>query len=457
MLRSASLVSDGRPTASTRVPGTRAWIIGGAAAVLTGLAAYDIDPRAGIAVLGAAAAPLLVVMPQRAFLILVAALPFDALASLAESRTLSLTRLLGVAVLGGWLAHALITRTPIRLGRAGWLLAAYVAFAALSVAWAPDTDDAMAQLRTLVQLLAFYVMAVNLLVRPADARVVLDVLLVATIVLAGVALWQLPTEGHHVRAEIVLGDDTFNPNYLAAALVFPVIAALGMGRAGSPFGWLRLLAVVPIAVTLFATGSRGGGIALVVGVGMLAVLRPRLGPTLGIAVLCAGLLLPVVLPDNTIQRIDDRWAGSTEDRLSGRLDIWKVGTAMFVDHPLAGVGLGGFRDEFYTYMIATPVDPTFARIHNRGNRVPHNVYLGTFVELGVVGGGLLVAALATHGLAAWRVARHRRAVAPALALPALFASMAVFGGSIDLMGQKLPWLLLAAMQAAVLPAPETSA
>src|SRR5262249_57034019 len=113
---------------------------------------------------GLPAAPLFVLAPHLSVLGLVAALPFDALASLDETRALSLTRLLGFAVLGGWVLHLVASpRRRVRLGRPGQLLFAYVTFATVSVGWASNTDVTLAALSTLAQLFLLYVMIVNVL------------------------------------------------------------------------------------------------------------------------------------------------------------------------------------------------------------------------------------------------------------------------------------------------------
>lgn len=415
----------------------RGWVAAGAGTVALGLTAYSVDARLGLVVAGLAAAPLLLVAPVWGLLLVVAVVPFDAVAGILSGRAFTLTRLIGMGALGAFAAHALLLRRPIRLGRPGMLLAAYVGFAAVSVWWAADLAMAVRGVRTLAQLLLLYVVAVNLLDR-RGVLLALDVLLGATVLLAFVVLWQLPAAGS-ARARLVLGDETFDPNYLAATLVFPAIAAIARSGLGGPGRWLRLAAVVPIGIALFATGSRGGGSALVVGVIVLGVLRPGLAPRVASAMLATALLLPSVLPERAVSRIVERWAASTEDHLSGRTDIWRVGVAMIADQPLAGTGFGGFREAFYRYMVDVPVDPEFAHAHSRGNRAAHNIYVGTVAELGVLGGGLLFAALALHGVTAWRAARAHPEL---VALPAMFGCLVFFGGSIDLMLQKLPWLLL---------------
>jgi O-antigen ligase len=432
------------------------WIALGLVGLGAGAAACLASPMLGLVVLALPAAPILVLAPELALLALVAALPFDAIASLVEARTLTLTRLLGIAVLGGWVLHVVARRRRIRLGGPGQLLLAYVVFAALSIGWSSDTDVTLTALRTLAQLFLLYVMAANLLDDWSYIARTLDVLLLATAVLAVLVLTQL--DAGTTRAVLRYGDQAFNPDALAAQLAFPAAAALAVRTRRTPLGWWRLAAVVPTVLALLATGTRGGAVAFAAGLAVLAVARPRTAArTLG-ALAVVVLLLPAVLPGDTLARLRERWAGTSEDRLSGRLDIWRVGLAMVADRPLHGTGFAGFRDAFYTYMLEVPVDPQFALQHTYGNRTAHNIYVSTLAELGLAGSVLLALALAAHGRTLWQLRRaamqagHREAEDVSLALLAALATVLVAGASTDLLLVKTPWLLLGTMQGAAIAA-----
>lgn len=447
----------------TSVGAGRAWpaswiVIAAALMALGGAAAACVgSPTLALAALALPAAPLLVLAPELAVLGLVAALPFDALTALDESQGLSLTRLLGIAVLGGWVLHVVASpRRRVRLGRPALLLLAYVTFAGVSLGWASDTDGTMTALRTLAQLFLLYVMAANVLDDWARIARVLDVLLLATTVLAVIVLAQ--ASGGAGRAVLRYGGYEINPNFLAAQLALPAAAALAFRARHVPLGWWRVAAVVPIILALVATGSRGGALAFAAGLVTLAIGRPRLGAralaTLGVV----ALLLPTMLEGDTLHLLRHRWETASDDRLSGRLDIWRVGLAMIADRPLHGTGFAGFHDAFYEYMLETDVDPRFALLHSRGNRVAHNIYLSTFAELGIVGGAFFGLALAAHARTAWQLRRaamqvgHDEAEDTALALLATLVTLLVAGSCTELLLCKTPWLLLAAIQGAALAA-----
>jgi O-antigen ligase len=439
------------------------WVAVAVLALGAGAAACFASPALGIAALALPAAPLLVVAPDLAVLALVAALPFDALAAVDESGMLTLTRLLGIAVLGGWVVHVVAhPARRVRLGRPGLLLLAYVAFAAVSIGWSADTDLTLTALLTLAQLFLLYVMAANVFDDWSRIARGLDVLLLSTAVLAVLVLVQnsgVPnTDVFHARAVVRYGTHITNPDGLAYQLALPAVAALAFRTRHAALGWWRLAAMVLIGLALVATGTRGGALAAGAGLVTLAAVRPRIGARVLAALALVALLLPAVLPGGTLDILRARWATTSEDRLSGRLDIWRVGLAMIADRPLHGTGFGGFHDAFYEYMLSTPVDPHFGLIHSRGNRAPHNIYLSTFAELGLVGGGLLACALAAHARALWQLRRaarrvgHDQAEDIALALLATLATMLVAGSNGDILLEKTPWLLLAAMQGASIAA-----
>jgi len=440
--------------------GTPTWpLIAVAVIVLgAGAAACLVSPKLGVAALALPAVPLLVLAPEMALLALVVILPFDTLGSLDESSTLSATRLVGTAVLGGWVLHVMAhPRRRVRLGRPGLLLLAYVAFATLSIGWAADTDITLTALRTLAQLFLLYVMAANVLDDWSRIARALDALLLSTTVLSLFVLVQNEGSGAG-RAVLHVGDYSTNPNALAVQLALSAVASLAFRARHTTLGWWRLAAVVPIGLAVLATGSRGGALAAGAGLVTLAVVRPRVGVRALAALALVALLLPAVVPGTMLARMRARWEATEEDRLSGRLDIWRVGLAMIEDRPVQGTGFAGFRDAFYEYMIETSVDPRFALIHSRGNRAAHNLYVCTFAELGLAGGALLVFALAAHGRSVWQLHRaarqvgHSHAEDVALALLAALATLVTAGFNTDILLPKTPWLLLGAMQGAAIAA-----
>jgi O-antigen ligase len=429
----------------------------GAALLFVGGIAFWMNPKFGAAALGLPALPLLVMYPAHALMLFIGATPFDAVASLLPDRTLTLTRILGIAVIGGWGVWVLVNRTRVRLGLPGLLLGAYVAFAALSWFWADNPDSMSDQLRTLVQLFLLYVMTANLMANVKTVERGMNVLIVATALLGALVVWQIPNGAADTdRGTLTYGDESFDPNFLAGTLVLPAVAAAALGRTRGALGWWRLAAILPIGAGILASGSRGGIVGFVAGVAVLVLARPRLGVQAVGGLVLLAMAAPLVMPASMMEHVLARFSEAGADRFSGRIDIWKVAVAMIVDRPFRGTGFAGFRESFYQYMATAGVDPVWAASNFRGLRVAHNVYLSTLAELGVFGMAILMAAFAAHGLGVFRTWQLHRAYGDpqvatvALALLCTLVSFLVFAGSIDFMSRKTPWVVLGMIQGLVL-------
>ena len=79
-----------------------------------------------------------------------------------------------------------------------------------------------------------------------------------------------------------------------------------------------------------------------------------------------------------------RGHGHRADSSSGRNDLWRVAVQMSADHPLAGVGPGGFAVESAGYSRDVgPIDHVEMLVEKPQNT--HNIWLQLLVETGVVG------------------------------------------------------------------------
>ena len=104
---------------------------------------------------------------------------------------------------------------------------------------------------------------------------------------------------------------------------------------------------------------------------------------------------------------------------AGRMRIWRTALAMGEAHPLAGVGVRGFR---YAYPQYAQVGDSFVDAQtDEGAFHAHQILLEVFSETGIVGLALWLIG-ACYAILAWRRAdapARERALAPALALAAM--------------------------------------
>jgi O-antigen ligase len=88
--------------------------------------------------------------------------------------------------------------------------------------------------------------------------------------------------------------------------------------------------------------------------------------------------------------------GSAEQRF----EIWRVAAAIIADHPVTGVGLGGYPQAHQQYALSNRFKPIA-----RGSRDTHSIYLNVMAETGIVGFLLLMGMIVTALWQGWRAAK----------------------------------------------------
>ena len=162
-----------------------------------------------------------------------------------------------------------------------------------------------------------------------------------------------------------LGTAFYDPNDLCLVLV------MGMGicayafseRCGGAARWLWPVAALLFGFALVLTHSRGGFLALLIGVA--ALFYSRLGPTKAII---AGLaVLPLLfLAFGGRQTNFELGQGTGQTRIQ----LWSDGLDHFLRSPLFGIGVGRYDEEI--------------------GHVAHNSFIHAYTETGLLGGTLFV-------------------------------------------------------------------
>lgn len=173
----------------------------------------------------------------------------------------------------------------------------------------------------------------------------------------------------------------FHFNSLAGYLnlILPLsLACVVLGREG----WMRQLAFACHGLglaALYFTGSRGGLLAYVSAlVVMVYFLRPKRPALLRIAALIAMAALVVIvlqLPSRLETESVSRLQQIDEVTSVSRLALWGAASAMFMDHPVLGVGYGNYRALYNDYIPGMAPNQLDA----------HNIYLQMLSEMGIIG------------------------------------------------------------------------
>ncbi len=293
-----------------------------------------------------------------------------------------------------------------------------------------------------VRWLPFVAVAV-VLIDLAATEVPIRALLVAAVAGATVAgagaLYSLVVAGA-ARATGPLAD----PNDLAFVLVtaLPLLAGV-LPAVPAPRHVLAVTVATAVLVAgAAATFSRGGALALAAAVGWLALRRALSLKVLAGAIAAAGVTALLAGP-HLAQSLREK-SFIAESNVDTRELRWQAAARMLAEHPVLGVGPGGFRAEYA------------AASHNaelaEQTPVAHNMFLEVAAELGLPAFCLFLVLIATAMVASERVLRSTRDRRPMVAVQASLIAVAI--GAVFLSEQYyLPlWLLVAVAVAAGLRA-----
>jgi O-antigen ligase len=146
-------------------------------------------------------------------------------------------------------------------------------------------------------------------------------------------------------------------------------------------GAARVLWLVPVAALVYGfylTGSRGGLLSLLTGLGAFAVLRLGWARALVLGALGVPLLLALLAGRQTA-------ISAQTDTANLRIFLWSDGLVMFRQSPIFGVGTNNFAD--------------------RAGQVAHNAYINVLGETGLLGGVPFIGAVALALFGLYRTAR----------------------------------------------------
>jgi O-antigen ligase len=266
---------------------------------------------------------------------------------------------------------------------------------ALSLFTRGDMSDLGTQCFAIFKILVYYLLFVSLVTSPGRLRVFIGCLIVfAAIVTLLSALdfhkvIHLPRQVTSTGASLVsdpnrmYGPGIFqDPNDVCVLIVTAAVLLVGMlaDRRAGPARWLFLLVLPVLAYGFYLTQSRGGLLALLIGLGVL--LRLRFG---WFRACVLGVLgFPLLLWKLGARQTDLSVGTDTGVR---RLWLWSDGLVMFRSNPIFGVGWTHYRDH--------------------APQEAHNSFLQVLSETGLFGGALFLGAFF---LALWGLYRFVRPV-----------------------------------------------
>lgn len=341
----------------------------------------------------------------------------------APSFTKALAPVLGVLIIYRWIAAS---ERPVNVTQAAFAVMLFGIVSSLSIFHVDHVDLTIEALKLYAKDALLAVVTV-LLIKGGDVlRKVVWSILSGILFLGSIGVykylsgdlendfWGFAQASYsHIAGELDshrLSGPMADPNHYAALLVLAM--PLALDRMFNERRWpMKVLACAALALGLACIGltaSRGAFLAIGLVAGLALVLfRPRFWYLIPLALPTMLLALPL-LPDEYIARYQAIFdlipgfgnrAGGTEVSIRGRLGEWAAAWAMFLDHPIFGIGLAQYEPNFetYTLRLGTPL--------RGGIRQAHSLYLEIAAERGLVG---LCSFFALLGLALVNVCKARQ-------------------------------------------------
>jgi len=192
-----------------------------------------------------------------------------------------------------------------------------------------------------IKILAFCYILVLTLTTLTQLRKMIFGLLGATVLLSLIAL------ASHTQLSRISAGVTYDPNDLAFLLlcVLP-FAAFGFFEEKGIKKILLLLTVGLMIVSIIFTISRAGFVGLIVvgGIILLKTFRKRILMTILFLIVCGAVFL-FLAPSDFWERMSTM-TNPEEDynvtSYAGRIEVWKRGVKLILEHPFTGVGVGQF-------------------------------------------------------------------------------------------------------------------
>jgi putative inorganic carbon (HCO3(-)) transporter len=299
------------------------------------------------------------------------------------------------------------------LGPLAWPLAALVAWSGLSLLWTDDLREGSIDL--LFFFLPFGLLAVCLARLPwsrVGIQLLYGMLAATALVFAAIGVYQWLTRdifwnpkvdvgnafAPFYRVNSVFWDPSIYGRFLVIAILATLVIALCSARRDLVLAAAALIAAVWTG--LLFSFSQSSFAALIAGVLLAAafVWRWRSAAAVGLAavvMLTVGFSAPQVR-DNLL----DQSRRGLDRATSGRYGLIEDGARIALDHPLAGVGLGGFKRAYAARTGLSGEEPARA--------ASHNTPITVAAETGLPGLALLVWLVAAAILTALRLAGKRR-------------------------------------------------
>lgn len=297
---------------------------------------------------------------------------------------------------------------------------------------------------TYAQLLILAFLASELLDTPEKHRAFFWIFSIAAVVSAFVAIQQ-GSIGEDVSTSVRTGGLSEGANsagrYFVVGMVFFIYLSI-MKKTKN----LRFIAVLGVVITflgVFYTISRTSILLVFTAIGLVILLNPNRKTNIPLIVLFMVLALTLTLMSDSIIKLISSILPSIAQRtdtIGLRFKLWDAAWRMWLDHPLAGVGIGMYRFNLTNYAVGIPLFYT--------SLVAHSTYFQLLSETGIIGLLLWITMQFNAVKSLWNVTKEEDLESAYLTRAWLIVTLILFLGGITMTQsiEKLLWLSVGVSQ-----------
>lgn len=356
-------------------------------------------------------------------------LPFDQLLAFTNiAGGATLTKFLGVLtilvlLIKGFFEKKLMLPDSVVIW---WIF--FVLYGIFSILWAIQPKLVLSRIPTAIGLFMLYLLITSYKIQKNEYGMLKWCIIGGGVISALLIIYNFRSLGVIQRVTIQFGERAAELNQLPFDLFIPVALCIEK-IVNERKKIMKVMFIIFLSIIVFSiiiTGSRGG----LFGVGIIFIiyvfsLKRKLST--GVLLVIVGIILLSLTPSFFIERLKE----AKETGGSGRIFIWTNALNALKNYWITGAGLNNFPQAYGEFGHFTP----FSSIY-RGS---HNVYLGIFVELGIIGFSLLILVIRKHyQVLNLRISYHDN---DQVMLKASFWAMLVASFFLDTLWYKSFWLL----------------
>jgi probable O-glycosylation ligase (exosortase A-associated) len=268
-----------------------------------------------------------------------------------------------------------------------WLLVAFLVHANICAALALSPNPLVSDTYEKIMKGFAFVLAIPFFVKDRTGIHVVLIMIALGLGLHGVVegLKFVVAGGAH-RMSGIPGSSLTDNNLFAVAMVMilPIILYFYNVLNNTNAKYISLIAFLLTILTVIATNSRGGFLALAV-LGVWYFLTSRRKGFAFIAVLVGFGLVMAVAPDTWFDRISSIETANEDNSFMNRVAAWQVSFAIGIGNPIFGGGFSAIQNYWIwdTYKVMTNIFGVDVDLYSP--KAAHSIYFQVLGDMGVVG------------------------------------------------------------------------